>query len=241
MLKSFAVVLLTLLTLTAQAQYEGDDVYDPFADYSEFEENNQEESDINFFRNGRFFNIAIMMGGRMLTQGMADFIDPAPSPGFAMTYWFNLRFALQFSYVYSQHKLGPIPSGTLDGSGNPIIYQGNMSLNSVAFDLKYYLNTSNVTRGLADLNPYLLLGFSQNTRNFSLVDEQQVAKDSGGGLDIGFGIELPVSHKNLFVGLQFVYTYVDFSTENQPYPTNPPIYLNGDVMNAHILFGFNFL
>ncbi len=241
MTRFFVAIIIAISSVHSLAQYEGDDVYDPFADYSEFEENSQEEADINFFRNGRFFNVAILMGGRMLTGGMADFIDPSPSPGLAMTYWFNLRLALQFSYTYSQHILGPINSGRTNAVNEPIIFQGNMSVNSLAFDLKYYFNTNNVTRGLADLNPYLLLGFSQNTRNFSLVDEQQVAKDDGAGLDIGFGIEIPISRNELFVGFQFVYTYVNFATENQPYQTIPPIFLDGDLMNAHIVFGFNFL
>ncbi len=36
------------------AQFDADDTYDPFADYSEFDEAQDEEADINFFRNGRF-------------------------------------------------------------------------------------------------------------------------------------------------------------------------------------------
>ncbi len=239
MARILILIFITFAGAPAFAQYDGDDVYDPFADYSEFEENAQEEADINFFRNGRFFNIAILMGGRMFTGGMAQFIEASASPGIAMTYWFNLRLAFQFSYIYSQHVLGPIYENQNTASGD--VFQGNVSTNTLAFDVKYYFNVNNVTRGLADLNPYLLVGFSQNTRNFSLVDQTQVAKDDGAGLDLGFGIELPVSRNQLFVGLQFVYTYVNFSTENQPYPTNPPIYLDGDMLNMHLVFGFNFL
>lgn len=231
--------LLALGAFESHAQYEGDDVYDPFADYSEFEENSQEEADINFFRNGRFFNIAILMGGRMLTAGMGQHVEPAPSPGLALTYWFNLRLALQFSYVYSQHLLGPVPKNVNNASEG--VVEGNMSLNSLAFDIKYYFNVNNVTRGLADLNPYILVGFSQNTRNFSLVDQTQVAKDEGAGLDIGAGIEIPVARNEMFVGFQMVYTYVNFATENNPIDVTTPFYLDGDVFNAHFVFGFNFL
>ena len=39
---------------------EDDDSYDPFADYSEFEEDSQEEADIHFFRNGRFFTLGFI-------------------------------------------------------------------------------------------------------------------------------------------------------------------------------------
>ena len=57
LIRLFLCFFITVTSLTSYAQYEGDDVYDPFADYSEFEENSQEEADINFFRNGRFFNV----------------------------------------------------------------------------------------------------------------------------------------------------------------------------------------
>lgn len=238
MLKKLSVLILaSLVGLTsALAQYDGDDVYDPFADYSEFEEDSQEEADINFFRNGRFFNIGLLLGGRMFTGGMAQHVEASPSPGLALTYFFNIRLALQFAYTYSQHLLGPI-----DDPANVSTIEGNVGMTSLSFDLKYYFNTSNVTRGLADLNPYILAGFSQNTRAFSLVDQTIVAKDEGGGIDLGVGVEIPVARNEMFVGAQFTYTYVNFATENQPWTQNPNVYLDGDVMQLYFLLGFNFL
>lgn len=240
MSKAVVAFLILLSSCASFAQYEGDDVYDPFADYSEFEESNQEEQDINFFRNGRFFNITLLVGGRMFTGGgMQEYVEPSLSPGLALTYFFSLRLALQASYVYSQHMLGPIGGATTPL--NDGLIEGNLGVSSFAFDLKYYFNTANVTRGLAALNPYILAGFSQNTRSFSLVDQTVVAKDEGAGLDLGFGIEFPVARNDMFMGLQFTYTYVTFSTENYPYPTVPPVYLDGDILQLHLLFGFNFL
>ena len=40
----------------AQDDFSEDDTYDPFADYSEFDASEEEEADIRFFKNGRFFN-----------------------------------------------------------------------------------------------------------------------------------------------------------------------------------------
>ncbi len=239
-MRALILAVIFIFCNQAIAQYEGDDVYDPFADYSEFEENSQEEADINFFRNGRFFNVALLLGGRMFTGGMATNMEAAPSPGVAFTYWFNLRLALQFSYIYSQHIVGPVI--LQPGATDSDIAAGNMSLTSLAFDLKYYLNTNNVTRGLANLNPFFLFGFSQNSRAFSFVDSFQVGKDEGAGLDLGMGIEIPIARNEMFVGLQFVYTYVNFASENNPIPdSNPPQYFDGDMMNLHFIFGFNFL
>ena len=71
--------------------------------------------------------------------------------------------------------------------------------------------------------------------------ETQIAKDDGAGFDVGAGIEIPVARNEMFVGLQFVYTYVNFATENGPVNDSGDIFLDGDIMNLHFVFGFNFL
>ena len=235
----YFVILMTILlsSIAAHAQYQGDDVYDPFADYSEFEENSQEEADIHFFKNGRFFNAAFMAGGRMFTGGMGDYQDASFSPGLYLAYFFNLRFALQFSYTFSEHRY------SVTGPGfSPI--EGNLSYSSMAFDLKYYFNTQNVTRGLADLNPYILGGFSQNFRTLALQGQTQVAQTDGAGFDFGAGIEVPIARNQMYVGAQFVYTYVNFTDENREiedeFETRTGVFLNGDVISVHGFLGINF-
>ena len=235
MLKRWITVILILFSTTSlMAQYEGDDVYDPFADYSEFEENSQEEADINFFRNGRFFNIALLFGGRSYTGGMADFIDAGLSPGISFAFFFNMRLALNFTFAFSQHVLTS-PEGV-----QPT--EGNISFSTLAFDLKYYFNTNNVTRGLADLNPYVLGGFSQNNRTGSFVGETILAREDGAGFNLGAGIEIPVANNEMYIGTQFVYTLVNFPTENKPFPDETsPLFLDGDILQLYFFLGFNFL
>src|ERR1035437_7876708 len=63
------------------AQFDADDTYDPFADYSEFDEAQEEEADINFFRHGRFVTIGFIGGLRGFTQGLGNLYTPAPSFG----------------------------------------------------------------------------------------------------------------------------------------------------------------
>ncbi len=230
------ILIFIFLSPEGFTQYEGDDVYDPFADYSEFEENSEEEADINFFRNGRFFNFGFLFGGRMLNEGMGEHIEANLSPGLTLTYFFNIRLALQFSYSYSSHLVGPI-----EHPGQPIPFEGNVSFTHIAFDVKYYFNTDNVTRGLAFLNPYIIGGFSQNYRSFSLVDQLYVGKDDGAGMEAGLGIEIPMSRKEIFIGAQVTYVYVNFSTENNPVVRDPDVFLDGDMMQAYFILGFNFL
>src|SRR5690606_18407978 len=124
---------------------------DPFADFSEFEDSAEEEADINFFQNGRFFTLGFIGGYRRWTGTYADIFDPGTSFGLFISYFFDLRFALQVSFQNSDHAF------TIEDPSNPS--PGNLSRTALGIDLKYYLNTQNVTRGLANLNPYLFGGF----------------------------------------------------------------------------------
>ncbi|MFN9068010.1 MAG: hypothetical protein ACK5V3_12335, partial [Bdellovibrionales bacterium] len=47
---------------TAFSQVDTEEAYDPFSDYSEFDEASDEEADINFFRNGRFLTVGLAAG-----------------------------------------------------------------------------------------------------------------------------------------------------------------------------------
>ena len=60
------------------AQTDPEEAYDPFTDYSEFDEASDEEADINFFRNGRFFTVGLAMGPcyKFLLNFRYSHVDP---------------------------------------------------------------------------------------------------------------------------------------------------------------------
>ncbi|MDZ4082728.1 MAG: hypothetical protein U1E10_07320, partial [Bdellovibrionales bacterium] len=82
-----------------------DDSYDPFADYSEFEESVEEEEDLNFFRNGRLLTVGFVGGLRGWTQTLGQVYSSNISFGLFICYFFDLRFALQFGFTVSDHLL----------------------------------------------------------------------------------------------------------------------------------------
>ena len=55
----------------------GDSNLDPFADYHEFEEDEQQEADENFFHNGRFFSVGILGGYESFTQTLGLLYSPS--------------------------------------------------------------------------------------------------------------------------------------------------------------------
>lgn len=224
--------------LLAQTDY--DEAYDPFTDYSEFDEESDEEADINFFRNGRFFTIGLAGGMRGFTGGFGDAFDPAPSFGIFLSYFFDLRLALSLGFQTGDHKV----TFTTDNQSNT--YNGNLSLTSINFDLKYYLNTQNVTRGLADLNPYILGGMGQFSRTYTLADLDGYSRDSTMGFNFGAGVEIPLMRKKAYLGLQAVYHYVNFGDENKMFIPNAggterlDKALEGDFYDFLAIIGMNF-
>lgn len=218
------------------AQFDADDTYDPFADYSEFDEAQDEEADINFFRNGRFVTVGFTGGIRDFTGGLGEIYNPAPAFGLYLSYFFDLRFALQFSFLTSDHGFH-ISSPTQKGSGN-------IGITSFGFDLKYYLNTQNVTKGLAKFNPYIIGGFARVDRTTSIENVAGFSKEGAMGFDLGAGIELPMLRNKMYFGGQALYQLVSFANENTEikFDNNESTgkYPNGDTFTLLAILGVNF-
>lgn len=191
------------------AQTDPDEAYDPFTDYSEFDEESDEEADINFFRNGRFFTLGLAGGTRGFTGNFADTYESAPEFGIFITYFFDLRLAMSIGFQTGDHA---VKFTTNSGATS---YTGNVSITSMNFNLKYYMNTQNVTRGLADLNPYILGGVGQFYRTYTIAGLEGYSRDSTMGFDLGAGLEIPLMRKKAFLGIQAAYHYVQFGDENK--------------------------
>lgn len=217
------------------AQLEGDDAYDPFADYSEFEEGAEEEEDMNFFRNGRFFTMGLIFGYRGFTQNYANMYTGSPDFGVYVSYFFDMRFALALGFITSDHQLNV-------ATNPPIV--GNMGLTDVMFHLKYYLNTQNVTRGLADLNPYLVGGFSEMYRTTHVSGQATSAKDNALSFDVGGGIEIPMLRNKMYFGVEGLYQILNFSDKNTDFPkqdgSDSGVNQTGDTYTLMGILGVNF-
>ncbi|KYG65328.1 hypothetical protein AZI87_12305 [Bdellovibrio bacteriovorus] len=219
------------------SQVDPDEAYDPFTDYSEFDEESDEEADINFFRNGRFFTIGLAGGYRGFTGNFADSYEAAPTFGIFLSYFFDLRLAMTLGFQTGDHAV----KFTVNNQSKT--YTGNVSITSVNVDLKYYLNTQNVTRGLADLNPYILGGLGQFYRTYTISGLDGFSRDSTMGFDVGAGLEIPLMRKKAYLGIQGTYHYVNFSDENKSYVDGSEKLdknLTGDFYNFLFILGMNF-
>lgn len=226
-----------LFTQHAQAQAEVDDSYDPFSDYSDFDEASDEEADINFFRNGRFLTVGMNLGMRGFTDELNKIYAAAPAYGLFMSYFFDMRLATEIGFQTGDHDF-EVRSATDSISGNVAITMINVNL-------KYYFNTQNVTRGLADLNPYVVGGFSQVYRTYSIAGNDITSRESTVGVNTGLGIEIPIMRRKAFVGTQATFHYVNFKDENTTMVnsttgTNYGVKPKGDLFDIMGIIGLNF-
>lgn len=219
------------------AQFNIDDTYDPFADYSEFEESAEEEADINFFRSGRFVTLGFIGGYRSFTETLGQIYSDSYAFGLFLSYFFDLRFALQVSFLTGDHRIAfSSPGGTH--------VRGNASLTNIGINLKYYLNTQNVTRGLAQFNPYIIGGFSQVYRTATVTGQSAFSKDGALGFDMGMGVEWPLMRNKMFFGAQAAYQLVTFKDEHSEIilggSQQTGLYPTGDVITFLGILGVNF-
>lgn len=211
------------------------DAYDPFADYSEFDEATDEEADIYFFKNGRFFSIGLIGGYQILTDTYGQIYENTPDFGLSLTYFFDLRLAMQVSYLTGDHHFN-----FMAGSDR---YTGTLTISGFSFDLKYYLNVQNVTKGISDFNPYIFGGLSQLSRELRRSDADGTGKDSSTAFEIGIGTEFPLAKNKYHFGLETSYQYVNFGDKGTLLTvdgTQTNIRLDGNIIRVQAIIGFNF-
>ncbi len=220
---------------------ESDESFDPFSDYNEFEQDTDEEADINFLKNGRYLTLALVSGYRGFTDGFSQAYGGNFIYGLQFSYFFDLNIAASLGYTTGDHAVN-------FSSSTGKLYTGNVNLQVFDLDVKYFFNTDNVTKGLADLNPYALFGTGYYTRTYSLSNEFGEDPDRVAGFRLAGGIEIPVLRRRSYFGFQVLYNFVQFPDENigtiyegdinKDSPISPR--LKGDPYEFNVMFGFNF-
>jgi hypothetical protein len=111
--------------------------------------------------------------------------------------------------------------------------------------MKYYFNTQNVTKGLAELNPYLSGGLSSNRRVLVASGETSFGSDNSMGFDFAAGIEIPMMRNKMHFGAQVMYQLVTFPDENSEIfvlngTEGTGIFPRGDLIHLSAILGINF-
>jgi opacity protein-like surface antigen len=254
--KKYLLILFCSISLIHQQSWaqvtDVDEAFDPFSDYNESEQSAEEEADINFFKNGRFLTIGFMVGYRGYTEGFSQGYSPALSAGVQFSYFFELQTALSLEYSIADSNVDFFSYNDDSFTSISNHYTGTVNIQTFGLNAKYYFNTENVTKGLADLNPYLLAGVGQYTRTYNLSKTLPIVPDRPIGFKVGAGIEIPIMRNRSYLSLQGVYHFVQFPDEGNdrieeekagfPDPVQSPVRprLNGDIYEVQTGIGFNF-
>lgn len=236
----------------AQSTGDVDEAFDPFSDYNEFEQDADEEADINFFKNGRMLTLGLQLGYRGFTEGFSQAYTGGAAYGLQFTYFFDLQLGLAINYMTGDHAVSFSSYNNEQLTSLSQRYSGSVNLQVIDVSAKYYFNTENVTRGLADLNPYVTFGAGYFVRTYSLEQSLAIDPDRVVGLKSAVGIEIPLSRRRAYLGFQVAYNYVQFADENKHHieetkagsaqPSFSPVspHLDGDLYDVSTIIGVNF-
>ncbi|MFZ3229191.1 MAG: hypothetical protein WA160_03215 [Pseudobdellovibrio sp.] len=226
-----------------------DEAFDPFSDYNEFEQDADEEADINFFKNGRFLTLGLQLGYRgFIGGGFAEGYTPAAVYGVQFSYFFDLQIAGSLGFSMGDHNVQFQSYNDAALTSVKNTYSGSVNIQTIDLNIKYYFNTENVTRGLADLNPYVIFGAGQYKRTYNNISGiLDISPDNVVGFKTGLGLEIPLLRRRAYFGFQGSYHYVQFPDENKHFiadgsvngsPIKPE--LNGDIFDLSAILGVNF-
>ncbi len=215
--------------------------YDPFADYSEFENTAEEQENINFFQTGRFLTLGVLGGVKLFTLNMAILYQIGPVYGGYLNYFFDLQFSIQFGLTASTHEV-------ILQDQQELNFLGAADFLSMGLDFKYFFDKSLFSKNFSWLQPYVFLGVfnASVTMVATYTDQLGFTEASGFGLNMGLGIELHFM-KKIHFGLEYAFKFVTLENEaiplrlnvgNNQQNTNFRPY--GDWMNITLLLGVNF-
>ena len=214
--------------------------YDPFADYSEFENTVEEQENINFFQNGRFLTLGAFGGAKLFTMNMSELYQVGPVFGGYLNYFFDLNFAIQFAIIISTHHV------TLQQSGQNFV--GSADFISMGIDFKYFLDKNLFNKHFYWFQPYFFLGalYSNVTMYATFTDQAGSYEDSGFGLNMGLGLEFQFL-KKIHFGIEYAFKFITMNQEAAPISLNTgnstintSFRPYGDWMNITVLLGVNF-
>lgn len=253
-LLAFAAILISLNHSQTFAQAaDVDESFDPFSDYNEFEQDAEEEADINFFKNGRFLTLGLQLGYRGYTAGgFSEAYTPNLIYGVQFSYFFDLQLATSIGFSIGDHNVAFKSYSDAAFTSVSQAYSGNVNIQTLDVNFKYYFNTENVTKGLADLNPYIIAGVGYYRRTYNLNNELAPNPDNVPGFKLGAGLEIPLLRRRAYLGIQGSYHLVQFPDENKRFieegsggvaggePRLVKPSLDGDIFDISSIIGINF-
>lgn len=191
----------------------------PYTEYGEFNEDEDEAEQTQFLQYGRFFGLSLGIGTHGATGNRGSLWNGGfPSLEFKLHYWFNFSFALQMGFSTAPHFYTKNNAKT------------DVRMNRLGIDLKYYVDTRDLSSAITFIGPYLLIGGGAYTKAETNTGSETSDRDNSFGFTAGGGLEFTLSPKKVYVFFEGRYDFVSFKDSNSPdfQTSNGLPDLNGD-------------
>ncbi len=193
-------------------------------DYHDFFDVSNEAADEAFFHLERFFQTGFQFGLGLFTGGLGGTHDIGFLMGAFLNYFLDHSFAIELGmdFSFQSSSVDGTATNGITGAVVSVIEDSTTYLFVPHVGLRFYPNTINLSRFLALLNPYLVVGMDWVLRKESVGGSTVATRDSqsfGGsnlGLNAGMGISKLVYGNSLYLGADFRYRYWILKNESDP-------------------------
>lgn len=187
---------------------EEDYLETPFTEYGEFNEEENEAAETKFFQFGRFFGFSLGVGYEGVTGNRGLLYQGGfPVLDFKLHYWFDFNLALDLDVYTANHSFSTADRGGIE-----------VNLLRFGIDLKYYIDTRNLSSQISAASPYLLVGIGPMTKTENYSNQSLTAppSETSFALCAGGGLEFTISPRRSFFELEGKVQYaryVDTATQ----------------------------
>lgn len=202
--------------VAAQAQYsqprasqdadDGNFLSGPFSEFGEFSGDEDEEADEKFFAAGRFFGVGLGVGLTTTTGNAGRLYQGGfPAVDLRLLYWFDFFVALQIVGRNSVHTYDVEPDK-----------KTNTNLFRVLAQVKWYIDTKDLSAPLTFIGPHLIVGGGMYRRTDNLQEQGVTETANAFGLNFGGGLELTIKPKKFYLTLESVVNMMTFRDAYDP-------------------------
>ena len=203
----------------------------PFTEYGEFNQAAEEEAETKFFQYGRFFGVSLGLGFEFMDGYRGALWQGGfPSVDFKVHYWFDFNLALDLGFTTSTHYYNT----TVSGLGHV-----DVNLVKMGLDLKYYIDTQNLSAPISFASPYLLLGIASFSKTELSSATQNSVQDNSLGVLGGLGLEFTIAQRKTYFQTEFKVGVATFKDTYSPTFTSaglPNLTGNFYTLTGNVLF-----
>jgi hypothetical protein len=190
---------------------EDDFINTPYTGYADYNQENEEAEGIKFLQYGRLFGISLGTGYSGAMGNRGDLWQGGfPAFDLKLHYWFDFHFAFDLDFWTANHYYNA-PSAIGGGQFSVNVYD-------IAFDLKYYIDTRDLTAPISFASPYFIIGAgamskTENSTANSGLDNSATAL----AVDAGVGLEFVIKPRSVYFELEgkiYDATFPDTNTTN---------------------------